>query len=813
MKKELQFLHYADVRRYLKKRHKRWWFIAFVGACVGLLSALAKEAEYIVEATFKEAAMQSDSSSTHLLKTLFKTPGSLDLGTPALTVMKSRQFLKKIIEKSGLQGEVVEQSVHQKIIRKIKGCQEAAPLSVAFVKYSGKECKKFYVELLGDQLLKITAFNSSLCLIQHHLKPLHVQGAEVLLNVDVNQWVCGKKFLLEVHPMQKVLERTIKKLKLKLRKGDSSLIELVYQDKDPYRGVLFLNSIMQAYKQYLVEENERIAKAQLVYLNKRQHEIATRLDETLQEHVKYLKETLGEKGFMSLHQELEIVENKKKKHQQRLMEIDLDIDKLSRVKKNKFFACHEQALGQEALSYQQRLLGLRQQQDTLDLGKFMRLHSFRSPVKNFSINYLNLQPSCASTDLMEGKYVYQLPIISHLKNQLRGLYRKQEVVPLSTGVFHPIEEQQKVKLLKHQVATHLKKSQEKESLAHVLHLLDVKEGMLRYQLGEERTIPIEFQGIDLATTKRLHENYTHELDVCEKQTMECSEALKQIQEELFEPSGLIAFVEDSISQQLVKEMMQKLGACKQEKYFSEKDRLRLKQEISSKKQELKLHLTQKQQLAEQYRRGCENKLVLLQQVMSSLVNQEIVIVEKQIEQILEERLHVLMAEKHYVDDQLEKLQQEMQGIPQKWLIENKLQLQSDMNVSIMEGMAQLVESKNIEHHLVQVESKTMDEAYVPLKPQSAGILLGICLGGILTLGFCVGVSLFVKLYKGFPLAVEGMQCRGFKVAGVFSEDLINLDTLSLFNNKLTELDKETFQGLDKLQLLGLHDNKLKTFNK
>lgn len=780
IRKELQFLHYADVKRYLKKRNKRWVLITLVGACLGLLGALAKDPEYALEATFKEAAMQTDSSSTHLLKTLFKTPGSLDVGTPALTVMKSRQFLKKVIEKSGLQAELLPPTLYRKIIKKINRGQDGSFLRVAVAKYRGVQRKKFYVEFLENELLKITSLDGKLKLIQHYLKPLYIEDIEVVFSSDCSKWICGKKFLLELNPMQKVLEHMTKKLKLKLRKGDSSLIELGYQDKDPRRGVFFLNSIMQAYKQYLVEENERIAEAQLVYLNKRQNEIAARLDETLQEHVKYLQETLGEKGFMSLHQELEIVENKKKKHQQRLMEIDLDIDKLSRVKKHKLFACHEQALGQEALSYQQRLLGLKQQKDTLDLGKLMRLSGSKCSPREFSIKHLKIQPTYTSRDFMEGKAGRDnpLPVIFNLKKKLRGLHQSREMTLLSRDVFHPLEEQKRVKELKSQVVKRLKEDREQESLLHLLHLLDVKEGMLKHQLGDERIIPVEFQGIDLATTKRLHENYTHELDLCEKQTIECGEALKKIQEESLEPSSLIAFVEDGISQQLVKEMMQKFSSCKQEKYFSEKDRMRLQEELFSKKQELKVHLVQKKKLAEQYKAGCENKLVLLQQVMSNLINQEIVIVEKQMEQILEERLNVLIAEKRYVDDQLEKLQQEMQGIPQKWLIENKLQLQSDMNVSIMEGMTQLVESKNVEHHLVQVESKTMDEAYIPLKPESTSVVLAVFLGGFLTLAFFIGISLFIKVYRGFPLSLEGMEYRGFKGAGVFSKDLVSLDTLS-----------------------------------
>ncbi|MEI8300383.1 MAG: hypothetical protein WCG10_02055 [Chlamydiota bacterium] len=781
IKKELQFLHYADVKRYLKKRRKRWGFISLFGASMGLFFALAKEPQYMLEATFKEAAMPTDTTSSHLLKTLFKTPGSLDLGTPALTVMRSRQFLKKVIEKSGIQAEVVPASLYEKVIKKIQKKQDLSFLRVAFCKYSGVERKRFYVELLENEFLKIVSLDGNLSLTHHYSQPLFLQDAEVVLSIDFNQLVCGKKFLLEIYPMQKVLEQMTKKLKLKLAKGDSSLIELAYQDKDPYRGVFFLNSIMQAYKHYLVEENERIAQAQLIYLSKRQNEIATRLDETLQEHVKYLKETLGEKGFMSLHQELEIVENKKKKHQQRLMEIDLDIDKLSRVKKHKLFACHEQALGQEALSYQQRLLGLKQQKDTLDLGKLMRLSDRTPSYPKFSIKHLNIQPTYMSRHLMEGKEreFCPLPVISSLKSKLRGLYQNQETVFASEVAFYPLKEQKRVKELKRQLAKELNNQLEKEPLLHLLHLLDVKEGMLKYQLEDERIIPVEFQGIDLATTKRLHENYTHELDVFEKQATECSEALKKIQEECFEPSGLIAFTQDSLSQELVKDMMQKFGAVKQQKYFSDKDRIRLKQELDSKKQELQAHLMQKKQLAEQYRVGCEHKLVLLQQVMSNLINQEIVIVEKQMEQILQERLHVLKAEKHYVDEELDKLQQQMQGIPQKWLIENKLQLQSDMNVSIMEAMVQLVESKNIEHHLVQVESKAMDEAYVPLKPVSTSLLLGGVLGGFLTLVFFIGISLFIKVYKGFPLSLEGMCYRGFKGAGVFSKHLTYLDGLSL----------------------------------
>ena len=705
-------VYYADMWVFIKKRKKKWLVWSMLGALLGGMGALVSPPTYVIEASFKEAQAPNDSSSTHLLKALLKSPTGSDSTTPAITMMRSRQFLSKAIEKSGLQVEIKTGSWKERLFPdKAKGKER-----LCTAHYAGEAYQKWKIEFFSEQEVRVSSLDGKRKFKQSSASSFRL--GEASIELQQKKIPVGENWLVVLEPMQVTLEKLKKKMKLKSGKQDSGLLELSYKDTNPHRGAYFLNTLMQDYKKYLVQENERIAGAQLHYLTKRQEEIAMQLDTTLQQHVQYLQKTLGDKGFMSLHQELELMENKKKKQQQRLMEIDVDIEKLSRIKKEKLFCYSDPVLGQEAQSYQQRLLGLKQQQKCLD-SELVASKRQRFPGWAWQ---------GGSSELLEERLVDPL-------------------------VFFPMRD-------------HLK--EKKRHLERCFNAKDLK----------RQSIPLEFRGMDLVAARKLQEEYIHELDLADKGIVQWEAALDSLENSSFEPSQLLSFVEDGVSQELVKDMMQATGALKQEKYFSERDRARLQEEFLQKKGELHAHLAEKKKLAAKYGKNARAKLSSLQETIALLVYQEMQLLEKQMEELVSERLATFQAEKGYIQAKLEDMQKDMQGIPHKWLVENKLQLQSDMHIGIMEAMAQLVESKNVQHHLVQVESKVIDEAYVPLKSRSRHAALIALLGAIVTLMTAMAISLGKRVYKGFPLSLQGLEDRGLVVAGFAPKAVETLEKVS-----------------------------------
>jgi hypothetical protein len=104
---------------------------------------------------------------------------------------------------------------------------------------------------------------------------------------------------------------------------------LKFKDSNRKKTIAFLNQIVASYQNFLKEENQAIADAQLTYLDKRQQELNSQLDLALQEHVSYLQNLLGEKGFIGLEQGLEMLYEPQELYTSKLFDVDFEISHLS----------------------------------------------------------------------------------------------------------------------------------------------------------------------------------------------------------------------------------------------------------------------------------------------------------------------------------------------------------------------------------------------------------------------------------------------------------------------------------------------------
>lgn len=791
---EQQFIHIADFKTYFKKRKKIYFLIGSICAFLTMFLFLIVEPKYYLKASFKEATMRSENSSASMLRTLLKGPsggsGSVDLGTQALSVMKSRQLVQKVVEEMGLQGDIKLHSLRERLCeralfnyRLARGfvIDNSSFCRVKYVTYAGKEIKRMTLRMISEDQMELFSSDGKLLCKQDPKKPVILPDLHISLEIEALKNL-GKKYLLQIYPLQVAVDRASQTLKVKVRREDVNFLDLAYKDKDPKRGASFLNLLMSEYKRYLIKENNRIAKAQLEYLTTRQGEIADKLDETLKHHVEYLQNTLGDQGFMGLHQELEMMESKKKRHQNRLLEIELDLNKVNRIKTKKLFSLQNSFLGEEGQHIQQTLLGLKKQKDGLDLAIMKRMACFSEKEKKDSkrlFPILHLRAPTKMIENLENQLEISskpLSIFTELKEHLNDLYKERSErnsLSLQKKIIDPPSsfEYEKINDLKREIKKNLLtiSKDQKPILLHKIHLLNLRENVLKQRIKKELLVPRELEGIDLAMAKDLHVEYVHELDESRLKKRQSQFALDKISEGPFNISSIINLVGDTISQEFVKETMQICSELKNEQYLSEKDRHRLQGQLARKKEMLMTHLREMMDLTDLKIQLIEDKVVVLEQVLSDLVNQDIVIIEDQMKKALEEKTEALNTEKEAIKEKLKELQTEMKEIPRKWLVENRLQLQSDLNVNMMEGMAQLVESKNVEHHLLQVESKAIDEAYIPLKPKHIPIFIYGILGGCLGLFISTGIGVGKKVSQGFPISLERLKSGNHQVAGPFSK--------------------------------------------
>ena len=715
--------------------------------------------------------------------------------------------------------------------------------------YFGSITKVLHLEALVDDKVRITASNGKVLGVQPIGEMFVYEDFVFSLSSHKATIAPGCSFSLVFHPIENAVDTLLKRLSIKVRRDDASILDIVYKDVNPHRGTRVLNTLMYNYKQYLVKENDRIAKAQLQYLNARQDYLSDKIEDTLKEHVKYLQENLGERGFIGLHQELEMVENKKRRHHERLLDIDLSLGKLKRLRSEKLLCLNEPILGRDVALFQNTLFGLKKQKDTIDLRNLLRIASIKKskkPKHGYSFLKTKREIPCflyykdkydqldEKIDQMERRDL--LPAFAMMKKGLSDLYHAKDLREVRDPFHFGFEKKQRdinnIRRFKEQIQGMLKENDVhnvgfhkacfsdgidgrvlpeiqnaplmNDSLVRINHLLELKEAILMKSLFAEEEVSREFSTIDLETAKKLFIDYTKELDEIILKEKHLSYSCCSLSKENFEMSSLTNILEDPISAEILNRAAKHSLELKNEKHFSEKDKIRLVAKLSRERKALSAHLKEMVHLAGMQKDLIEEKLKALQVVMGDLINQEIAIIEDQIDSAIDEKLQTLHMEKAQVSAKLKDLQGGMKDLPSKWLLENRLQLKADLNVSMMESLTHLVESKNVEHHLLQIESKPIDHAYIPLKPKQPPIMLLSAIGGIFGCLLTMGALAFKKTAANeLPVSLEALAFRDFKVAGKFSKSFEKSDFASLSEKDLQILRKlSNFALTNDTQIVG-----------
>jgi len=177
------------------------------------------------------------------------------------------------------------------------------------------------------------------------------------------------------------------------------------------------------------------------------------------------------------------------------------------------------------------------------------------------------------------------------------------------------------------------------------------------------------------------------------------------------------------------------------------------------------HIKQSVLLAQLECERNEDRIESVRMTILDLLGQEVSLIEKQVEDRIEEKLAHLGKEKVLVKGQLKDIKKEMEGVPDTWLREHRLKFASDMNKGMLEALVHLVESKSIEQNLSILESGPIDYAHASLSPKPPLLkvfgVIGAFLGALVTFAGCF----IYYLYRGFPLTLRNMRVRGEKVIG------------------------------------------------
>lgn len=276
----------------------------------------------------------------------------------------------------------------------------------------------------------------------------------------------------------------------------------------------------------------------------------------------------------------------------------------------------------------------------------------------------------------------------------------------------------------------------------------------------------ELEGVTPEIVEKLCIEYNEQWDTLRTNIEQLSSLEKQVFRPEFEVTSLSGILTDAVSQEMIQKATKISLDLQDTENHSVKDKERLQASLDVQKRFLSQHIVQ---------------LLHMQKLKSRLLKEKIFSLQ-------ETSARLLGVEKDLLLHQLAGLQNKMKSLPEKWKRENQLTMQRDLSVGMLEGLAQLTESKNVHHQLFYVESKPIDLAHIPLKPNRGFILLQ---GGIV--GFILCFFLWVRdCLRWFSLGLTVTEENARKL-GVDFCGFLPLFCRDLFHN----LKKEHTQALRK----------------
>ncbi|MBS0615615.1 MAG: hypothetical protein JSR58_03565 [Verrucomicrobia bacterium] len=278
---------------------------------------------------------------------------------------------------------------------------------------------------------------------------------------------------------------------------------------------------------------------------------------------------------------------------------------------------------------------------------------------------------------------------------------------------------------------------------------------VEFELGRLKNISFpakneEFRGIDSHTARNLYLQYTRELDSLEATLKQLLFLQNQMTDPHLDISSLGSILTDSVTQEMIRSASTLELELHDEANRSDKEHLRLREALDTKRRFISSHLAQSIDLHQIRIALIKEKLTSLEHVMVDL----------------------LRTEKKLIEERLSEMGNRMSDWPEKWSLDKKFKLRAELTKGMMEGLTQIFESKTLNRHLFHVESRPIDVATAPLRPQSSHLLLFLLGATFCTALLIYLYFLFQALRRAVPLSIQTLQAMGEHVSGEISSSLL-----------------------------------------
>ncbi|MEI6243076.1 MAG: hypothetical protein WCP39_06705, partial [Chlamydiota bacterium] len=594
----------SDIKRSFWHAKSVLWKIALGFGCFGLFFALNEDVRYPAEAVFKESGNSERASS---VKEMLLGGGASAAGLSTITVMKSRKVLKPVIQKLGLQVSVQEETNLHKNFRRIqegfliefgKPIKEKKFFHFSSVVYEGDKGKSLFLRFLHPDEFEV--LNEKKEIVAQGKLHQSVSFLDVTLTLEEipKNIRIGRLYPMSIAFWVSAADGLGKRLNISTLKSGPNFFTLQLLDREPQVACCILNSVMESYQEYLKKENERIALQQLTYLEKRKKDFQDRFGETLGEQVAYIGQNLGTKGYFGLEDEVANFAQLYQKHEEQILLIDLEMERIKRGEKNKGAGSLE---GDSSL---QELNFLKGDRDAIEMALIVQskktnpLKGKKEPLfvggENFSQAVQDWdKKEIALTGIIEEEDgIKQLEEIRRNKQEGEKILHSLEmgsnvhVQNISydpDNIIHTWAE--KVSQCSSEDSQdHQKKTGDfARYLRHYIHLLSVKEKFLEENQLCMQKLPFEFDGMNLEMIKGLQNEYNGKLEQANVEIRQLAYLVEQSKGPNFDMSTISMNVPDSFIQGIMHRTAEITFCLHDERNYTSKEKERFREELELQK--------------------------------------------------------------------------------------------------------------------------------------------------------------------------------------------------------------------------------------
>lgn len=800
---EKLLLSFSDVLSILRRSKIKILSCALAFGLLGASWGLIKPIRYQAEATFREKGIKQSTlpSSSSLIQFLSGGGGLGGTESEAASLMMSRTILQDVIENLHLQAhlqahkeaETLPRLVHYNLLLTWADLRKfsqpvlkelCCPLKIETLKFTGEIPRAFKIELKEDGHYLVNDTQTQEAVGQGTLgEPFHIEELSFTLVPDGTNQIAAQSFSLTVDSLANITKQILQVLIVEPTKIDKNLLKIKYAHRDRHLASTIVNAIMESYQSYSQKYHTQMALKQLEYLSQRRDQLTQNLTYLMQKHANFLANDLYSSGFIESNKEMDFLARSQHEYKQKLLDNELEIKRLTNIKPGNFVHYDRYSANEGDPTIINNIFSdirsLKQQRDALEIELQKKALQQGANLQQFFEQQLN-ELKEVQQYLVELREIHDQFQQGHFPAPHSKLLNDPRF--LLKGWFDRLQNAQM------DSPKNRKETQENFQiyLNNLERLFGVHERILQERLTHQQNPSGEYQGISLEVATDLYRDYSKQVIQMESAIRQNIFFIHQIEDPNFEITSLSAGLNDPVSSEMIHKASQLVLNLRDLNNQSIREQERIKEELNLERTFLTLHLQQMVQLMELNKQLIDEKIFALQNVSLELIHQRISLLEKNLQDYLQARLHHLQQERALIKRQLENIHAEMAKLPQKWVSEQLLTQEVATNHLIVEEIAKLVETKNISHNLEILQSAPVDVALPsvhPLNPKITlwallGFLAGGCLGSCYVLARSIGQGLSVSSHH---LEQIGCHISGSLTSPLLSKDnqlqLGNLETM------------------------------------